>query len=122
MCIRDRYESEKIDVTMPAKRSKKGNLHPVTQVKDQLSEIFTSMGFEVYELSLIHIWEKFETSHDAELRLFYAARRILKEKLDGDVYKRQSLLITVSLLMCRALKKLNSANIRQSATSTTIIK
>ncbi len=27
--------------------------------------------------------EKFETSHDAELRLFYAARRILKEKLDG---------------------------------------
>ena len=24
-------------------------LHPVTQVKDQLSEIFTSMGFEVYE-------------------------------------------------------------------------
>ena len=34
---------------MPAKRSKKGNLHPVTQVKDQLSEIFTSMGFEVYE-------------------------------------------------------------------------
>lgn len=23
--------------------------------------------------------EKFETSHDAELRLFYAARRILKE-------------------------------------------
>ena len=27
--------------------------------------------------------EKFETSHDAELRLFYAARRILKEELDG---------------------------------------
>ena len=27
--------------------------------------------------------EKFETSHDAELRLFYAARRILNEKLDG---------------------------------------
>ncbi|MFL8107232.1 MobQ family relaxase [Clostridioides difficile] len=26
---------------------------------------------------------KFETSHDAELRLFYAARRILKEKPDG---------------------------------------
>lgn len=27
--------------------------------------------------------EKFEASHDTELRLFYAARRILKEKLDG---------------------------------------
>ena len=47
--LKRKYESEKIDVTMPAKRNKKGNLHPVTQVKDQLSEIFTSMGFEVYE-------------------------------------------------------------------------
>ena len=47
--LKRKYESEKIDVTMPAKRSKKGNLHTVTQVKDQLSEIFTSMGFEVYE-------------------------------------------------------------------------
>lgn len=47
--LKRKYESEKIDVTMPAKRSKKGNLHPVIQVKDQLSEIFTSMGFEVYE-------------------------------------------------------------------------
>ena len=47
--LKRKYEREKIDVTMPAKRSQKGNLHPVTQVKDQLSEIFTSMGFEVYE-------------------------------------------------------------------------
>ena len=47
--LKRKYESEKIDVTMPAKRGKKGNLHPVTQVKGQLSEIFTSMGFEVYE-------------------------------------------------------------------------
>lgn len=47
--LKRKYESEKIDVTMPAKRGKKGNLHPVTQVKDQFSEIFTSMGFEVYE-------------------------------------------------------------------------
>jgi len=27
--------------------------------------------------------EKFETAHDADLRLFYTARRILKDKLDG---------------------------------------
>ena len=47
--LKRKYESEKIDVTMPAKRGKKANLNPVTQVKDQLSEIFTSMGFEVYE-------------------------------------------------------------------------
>ena len=44
-----RYESEKIDVTMPAKKIKYGNLHPVTTVRNQLTDIFTSMGFEVYE-------------------------------------------------------------------------
>lgn len=44
-----RYESEKIDVTMPAKKIRYGNLHPVTTVRNQLTDIFTAMGFEVYE-------------------------------------------------------------------------
>jgi phenylalanyl-tRNA synthetase alpha chain len=44
-----RYESEKIDVTMPAVQRKKGNLHPVTQVRNQLVDIFASMGFDIYE-------------------------------------------------------------------------
>lgn len=44
-----RYESEKIDVTMPAMDIKRGSLHPVTMVKNQLSDIFTGMGFSVYE-------------------------------------------------------------------------
>ncbi len=47
--LRLRYESEKIDVTEPAVNSKKGNLHPITQVRNQLIDIFGSMGFEVYE-------------------------------------------------------------------------
>ena len=44
-----KYEAEKIDVTMPEKKHSKGKLHPVTQVKNQLVDIFTSMGYEVYE-------------------------------------------------------------------------
>lgn len=44
-----RYESEKLDVTMPAEKVKKGKLHPITQVRDQLTDIFASMGFEIYE-------------------------------------------------------------------------
>lgn len=44
-----KYESERIDVTMPAKQHKTGKLHPVTQVRNQLVDIFGSMGFEVYE-------------------------------------------------------------------------
>lgn len=47
--MRRRYESEKVDVTMPAIKVKKGNLHPVTQVRNQLTDIFASMGFDIYE-------------------------------------------------------------------------
>ncbi len=47
--MRLRYESEKIDVTMPADQVAKGNLHPVTQVKNELIDIFASMGFDIYE-------------------------------------------------------------------------
>ena len=44
-----KYESEKIDVTMPAKMRKRGYLHPNTQVRNQLVDIFGSMGFEIVE-------------------------------------------------------------------------
>ena len=47
--LRLRYESEKIDITMPAKKVQFGNLHPITTVRKQLSDIFMSMGFDVYE-------------------------------------------------------------------------
>ncbi len=47
--LKRRYESEKIDVTMPAKKEKHGNLHPITTVRNQLIDIFASMGFEVFE-------------------------------------------------------------------------
>ena len=44
-----RYENEKIDITMPAVKCKCGKLHPVTQVRNQIIDIFGSMGFEVYD-------------------------------------------------------------------------
>lgn len=47
--LRVRYESEKIDVTMPAVTCQCGRLHPVTQVRNQLIDIFSAMGFETYE-------------------------------------------------------------------------
>ncbi len=47
--MRLRYEREKIDVTMPAEKHEQGNLHPVTQIRNQLTDIFASMGFEIYE-------------------------------------------------------------------------
>ena len=43
------YESEKIDVTMPEEVLTQGSLHPITLVKNELVDIFGSMGFFVYE-------------------------------------------------------------------------
>ena len=45
--LQRRYESERIDVTMPARNVETGNLHPVTQIRNQLMDIFVGMGFEV---------------------------------------------------------------------------
>ncbi|MBQ5933950.1 MAG: phenylalanine--tRNA ligase subunit alpha, partial [Lachnospiraceae bacterium] len=44
-----RYENEKIDITMPSVKCRCGKLHPVTQVRNQIIDIFGSMGFEVYD-------------------------------------------------------------------------
>ena len=47
--MRLRYESEKLDVTMPGKSPKHGYLHPNTLVRNQIVDIFGSMGFEIFE-------------------------------------------------------------------------
>lgn len=47
--LRLRYELEKIDVTMPAEEKEVGNLHPITQMRNQLIDVFAGMGFEVVE-------------------------------------------------------------------------
>ena len=44
-----RYEAEQIDVTKPAVKMHPGHLHPVTQVREELIDVFSSMGFEIYE-------------------------------------------------------------------------
>ena len=44
-----RYEAEKIDISLPAVKTEEGNLHPITLVINQIIDVFSSMGFEVYE-------------------------------------------------------------------------
>lgn len=44
-----KLQKEVIDVTMPGKRLNTGKLHPLTQVIDEVSDIFVSMGFEIVE-------------------------------------------------------------------------
>ena len=40
-------EKEKIDITAPGKKIKRGHLHPLTIVQNEIEDIFTSMGFEI---------------------------------------------------------------------------
>ena len=47
--LKERYEREKIDVTIDAEAEEKGNLHPITQMRNQLIDVFAGMGFTIYE-------------------------------------------------------------------------
>lgn len=42
-------KEKKIDITVPGKKIEKGHLHPITQVKRKVEEIFQSMGFSLVE-------------------------------------------------------------------------
>ena len=47
--IDEKLSSEKIDITLPTKEIKKGKIHPVSQVIDELTCIFAEIGFSVAE-------------------------------------------------------------------------
>ena len=42
-----RLASEKLDLTLPAPEAPRGTVHPVSQVMDELAEIFADLGFAV---------------------------------------------------------------------------
>ena len=44
-----KFESEKVDVTLPGKANRSGSLHPLNIVKNQIFDAFCGMGFEVFE-------------------------------------------------------------------------
>lgn len=44
-----RLATERIDMTLPATDAPRGTIHPVSQVMDELAEIFADMGFAVAE-------------------------------------------------------------------------
>jgi phenylalanyl-tRNA synthetase alpha chain len=44
-----KLKSEKIDITLSSREKKIGSIHPITQAKNELVEIFAKLGFEVKE-------------------------------------------------------------------------
>lgn len=49
MEMQKKYAAERVDITMPGKKRTTGALHPITLVKHQLIDIFSGMGFKVFE-------------------------------------------------------------------------
>lgn len=43
------HEAEKIDVTVPGNKIKRGHLHLITQTQNEVEDIFALMGFEIAE-------------------------------------------------------------------------
>lgn len=47
--LNERLATERLDMTLPAPALPQGSVHPVSQVMDELAEIFADMGFAVAE-------------------------------------------------------------------------
>lgn len=47
--LNQRLATERLDMTLPAPETQRGSVHPVSQVMDELAEIFADMGFAVAE-------------------------------------------------------------------------
>jgi phenylalanyl-tRNA synthetase alpha chain len=44
-----RLAAERVDITLPARSPARGRRHPLTVVREDLEDIFVSMGYEVYD-------------------------------------------------------------------------
>ena len=47
--LNERLATERVDMTLPARATPQGSVHPVSQIMDELAEIFADMGFAVAE-------------------------------------------------------------------------
>jgi len=47
--LNKKLESERIDVTLPSKRIRRGSKHPMTRIQEELEDLFVSMGYDVYD-------------------------------------------------------------------------
>ncbi len=47
--INEKLKDEKVDVTLPIRPFRKGKVHPVSQVIDEISSIFSEIGFSIAE-------------------------------------------------------------------------
>ena len=47
--LNKKLESERIDITLPSKKVRRGSLHPMSRIQAEFEDIFVSMGYTVYD-------------------------------------------------------------------------
>lgn len=47
--LNKKLESDKIDLTLPSKKRKRGTKHPLTLVREEIEDLFISMGYDVVD-------------------------------------------------------------------------
>ena len=47
--LNKRLEKEKIDITIPSKKIKRGSKHPMTRIEEKFEDLFLSMGYTIYD-------------------------------------------------------------------------
>ena len=45
--LNKKLEAEKIDITLPSTKMKRGSLHPVSRIIEDIEDLFVSMGYDV---------------------------------------------------------------------------
>ena len=106
-----RLASERIDLSLPAPEAPRGSVHPVSQVMDELAEIFADMGFAVAEGPEIEDdWHNFSAlnipeTHPARARhdTFYMAPRPAGEAPSGPEGQRMLLRTHTSPVQIRTM-------------------
>ncbi len=46
--LNEKLEKETIDISLPAKKVKRGSLHPMTRITEEFEDLFVSMGYTVF--------------------------------------------------------------------------
>ena len=92
----EKLQNENIDVTEPSKKIKLGSLHPITQIIDEVKEIFLGMGYEIADgpevEKAIYNFDKLNTPPDHPARdiqdTFYITDDILLRSQTSPVQAR----------------------------------
>ena len=94
--IRKKLENENIDVTEPSKKIQLGSLHPITQIIDEVEEIFLGMGYQIADgpevEKAIYNFDKLNTPPDHPARdlqdTFYITEDIVLRSQTSPVQAR----------------------------------